>query len=198
MPRRPRMYFPDMCYHIVQRGNNKAACFIRPHDYRTYLDLWQQMSRRYHVRAHAYCLMTNHIHFMASPKDETGISNTLKVVGSCYASYFNKTYQRTGTLWEGRHKASLVDTANYFYACMAYIELNPVRAAMVAHPDSYEWSSYHSNALQQSSCLTPHDEHLIYRLIRTSAHHCMIVGEEAFQRWRLESGQCGTGCGLDW
>ena len=98
MPRRARMYLPDLPYHIVQRGNNREACFIEPENYLYYLELWKEISSRYGVSVHAYCLMTNHIHVLATPLEKTSISNTMKVVGSRYAQYINKKYKRTGTL----------------------------------------------------------------------------------------------------
>ena len=121
MPRRARMYLPGMPYHVVQRGNNREACFIEPENYQFYLQLWQEIANRYDVRVHAYVLMTNHIHFLATPESESGLSNTLKVVGSRYAQYINKNYRRTGTLWEGRHRSSLVQTEQYLLTCMRYI-----------------------------------------------------------------------------
>ena len=107
------MYISGLPYHVVQRGNNREACFLEPENYQFYLELWQQMSQRYGVQVHAYCLMTNHIHFLATPEKSCSLSNTLKVVGSRYAYYFNKNYGRSGTLWEGRHKSSLVQTNRY-------------------------------------------------------------------------------------
>lgn len=108
MPRRSRMYIPGYPYHIVQRGNNREACFIEPCNYRFYLELWKEACMRYGVSMHAYCLMTNHVHLLATPTQKTSISNASKLVGSRYAQYINKQYQRTGTLWEGRHRSSLV------------------------------------------------------------------------------------------
>ena len=99
MPRRARMYIAGLPYHIVQRGNNREPCFIEPENYQHYLALWRTVSRRYGVRVHAYCLMTNHIHFLVTPGSKTAISNTLKVVGSRYAQHINQAYRRTGTLW---------------------------------------------------------------------------------------------------
>ena len=104
------------------------------------------MLRRYEVQLHAYVLMTNHVHFLMTPLVEDGISRVMKVVGSRYAYYMNKTYRRPGTVWEGRHKASAVQVQDYLLKCYRYIELNPVAANMVARPEEYQWSSYGSNA----------------------------------------------------
>ena len=110
-----------------------------------YLSLWEGCSRRYGVVVHGYCLMTNQFHFIATPKSETSLSTTLKVVGSRYAFYINKTYGRTGILWEGSNRSSLIDTGSYLLSCYRYVELNSVRAGMDVRPDEYKWSSYGVN-----------------------------------------------------
>ena len=109
MPRRARRYIPRLPYHIVQRGNNREAVFVEPENYQFYLSLWKDCMKRYGVDVHAYCLMTNHIHFLVTPESDDSISRLMSVVGSRYAYYFNKTYKRSGTIWEGRHKSSLID-----------------------------------------------------------------------------------------
>ncbi len=101
MPRRARNYIAGYPYHIVQRGNNREACFLEPENYQYYLELWKRLSTKYGVEVHAYCLMTNHVHFLVTPKEKESISNTFKVVGSRYAQYINKCYDHTGTMWEG-------------------------------------------------------------------------------------------------
>ena len=205
MPRRARMYLPQYPYHIVQRGNNREACFIEPENYQFYLELWKEVASRYGVSVHAYCLMTNHIHVLATPEDKSSISNTMKVVGSRYAQYINKKYKRTGTLWEGRHRSSLVQTERYFLTCCRYIELNPVTANMVKRPEEYRWTSYHTNAWGDESWLKLHEEykrlgktkeqrcqnyralfenHLDdsdFSLIRKAAHYCQPVGDDRFK-----------------
>jgi putative transposase len=150
-----------MPYHICQRGNNRLPCFNEPADHHYYLNLWERTSERYGVPVHAYCLMTNHVHILCSCASEHSISRTMQVVGSTYGSYVNKKYERTGTLWEGRHRASLIQTTRYLLNCYRYIEQNPVRACMVKSPSEYPWSSYGDNALgASSSWLTPHEEYL--------------------------------------
>jgi putative transposase len=205
MPRRARCYLPGFPYHIVQRGNNREACFIEPENYETYLELWKEAVRRYGVKVHAYCLMTNHIHFLATPETETGLSNTSRVVGSRYAQYINKRYRRTGTLWEGRHRSSLIQQDEYLLACYRYIELNPVRAGMVSRPEEYPWSSYGANAWGDKSWVIPHDvfqaladepgiRREMYRglfatklreeslsLFRKATHYCQPVGDDRFR-----------------
>ena len=160
MPRRSRMYLPGYPYHIVQRGNNREASFVEPDNYQFYLELWRECAGRYGVAIHAYCLMTNHVHFLVTPERPDSISFATKVVGSRYAQYFNKAYHRTGTLWEGRHKSSLVQSDRYFLTCSRYIELKPVAANMVNKPDQYKWSSYLNNAWGREGIIVPHKEYL--------------------------------------
>ena len=108
MPRRARTYLPGFPHHIVQRGNNREACFVATEDYQFYVALWGECANRFDVSIHAWCLMTNHIHFLVTPERADSVSLAMKVIGSRYAQYFNKAYKRTGTLWEGRHKSSLI------------------------------------------------------------------------------------------
>ncbi len=157
MPRKPRMYLPGVPCHVVQRGNNRDACFFAEEDYRFYLECLGSAARRYRVAVHAYVLMTNHVHILMSPEEEAGVSRVVQSVGRRYVQYVNRTYRRSGTLWEGRHKSSLVQVETYFLSCQRYIELNPVRAGMVRHPGDYRWSSYHHNALgHHDSLIRPH------------------------------------------
>jgi len=201
------MYFAGMPYHVVQRGNNREACFVEPENYQFYLELWKTLSKRYAVAVHAYCLMTNHVHFLVTPGDEAALSNTMKVVGSRYAQYMNLRYKRTGTLWEGRHRSSLVQSDKYLLTCSRYIELNPVRAGMVEErPEEYRWSSFGFNAWGDPGWLAPHEEYLrlghtplqrcaAYRelfrhhisgvdlhLFRRAAHYCQPIGDDRFRR----------------
>jgi putative transposase len=204
MPRRKRNYLARLPYHIVQRGNNRQPCFYHPQDYALYLDLWREKSRWYGVDVHAVCLMTNHIHFIVTGHESDAISNTMKVVGSRYAQSMNRRYQRTGTLWEGRHRPSLIDSARYLLTCYRYVELNPVRANMVSQPGDYAWSSYDFNANEGAGWLQPHDVYLAlgsdrrsranaYRAlfasplseedietVRQASHYCQPVGDDAF------------------
>jgi putative transposase len=131
MPRKARIYVAGVPCHVIQRGNNRSACFYADEDYLFYLDVLADACRRHKVALHAYVLMTNHAHFLMSPQDETGIPLVMQSLGRRYVQYINKTYRRSGTLWEGRYKASLVDVENYLLACYRYIEMNPVSAAMV-------------------------------------------------------------------
>ena len=146
MPRKPRMYLPGIPAHVVQRGNNRSACFFAENDYRFYLQCLYEAQQKYRVAVHAYVLMTNHVHLLMTPADTDGISRLMQSIGRRYVQYINYTYRRSGTLWESRHKASLVQAEDYLLTCYRYIEMNPVRAQMVAHPGDYPWSSYSCHA----------------------------------------------------
>ena len=154
------MYLPGYAYHIVQRGNNRAACFFEEENYRVYLRYLAEVLPRYGYSLHAYCLMPNHVHLLISPDHKESISNLMKVVCSRYGQYINKKYERTGSLWEGRHKASAVDSDSYLLKCYRYIELNPVAARIVDSPKQYAWTSYHRNAWGESDPLvTMHESY---------------------------------------
>jgi putative transposase len=160
------MYLPGIPCHIVQRGNNREATFFSEQDYCFYLNCLLDATQRYKLDVHAYVLMTNHVHILATPDYKESISLTMQSVGRRYVQYVNKTYFRTGTLWESRHKTSLVDAERYLFAVGRYIEMNPGAANMVRHPAEYRWSSYRFNALGQSDPLiVPHQ---IYQLLGTT------------------------------
>lgn len=146
MPRKPRMYLPGVPCHIIQRGNNRDATFFAEQDYQFYLECLRDAKDKYNVDVHAYVLMTNHVHLLMTPSTKESISLVMQSVGRRYVQYVNLEYRRTGTLWESRHKASIVDAEHYLLACSRYIELNPVNANMVKHPADYKWSSYKRNA----------------------------------------------------
>ena len=150
MPRKPRHYVGGMPCHIVQRGNNRSVCFFSDEDYYAYLEYLHDACQRYAVSLHAYVLMTNHTHLLMTPECKDGISLVMQSLGRRYVQYINHQYRRSGTLWEGRHKSSLVQADSYLLACYRYIELNPVRADMVVHPGDYRWSSYQANAMGES------------------------------------------------
>ncbi|MBS9404072.1 transposase [Halomonas sp. TRM85114] len=158
MPRPPRLLLPETPLHLIQRGNNRGACFVYRSDALKYLELLDEARRECSVDIHAYVLMTNHVHLLATPREQPeGISMMMKALGQRYAQYFNRRHQRTGGLFEGRYRASLVAEERYLFACYRYIELNPVRAGMVEAPGDYPWSSYHANAHGSATPLvTPH------------------------------------------
>jgi putative transposase len=157
MARLPRLNLAGIPQHVVQRGNNRQVSFFAEQDYAVYLDKLKDYAKKYQVNVHAFVLMTNHVHLLMSPETDKGVSQLMQSLGRYYVMYINKTYQRTGTLWEGRYKSTLVDSDNYFLLVSRYIELNPVRANMVEHPAEYPWSSYHGNALNKDvELLSPH------------------------------------------
>lgn len=161
MARLSRYFVPDQPQHLIQRGNNREPIFAQDNDYQFYKECLLDATRQHGLVVHAYVLMTNHVHLLATPANEHGIPKTLQSVGRRYVRYFNYRYRRTGTLWEGRYKATLIDTESYLLKCMRYIELNPVRAGMVEHPSEYQWSSYRKNALGQEDVLA--QPHFIYQ-----------------------------------
>jgi len=161
MPRKQRFFLAGLPAHIVQRGHNRAPVFFADQDRRHYLAWLGEALERWECALHAYVLMTNHVHLLLTPTHAEGISRIMQYMGRRYVPYVNRTYGRSGTLWEGRFKSSLIQTDTYLLACHRYIELNPVRAGIAATPQDYPWSSYHSNALgQDDPLLTPHDSYL--------------------------------------
>lgn len=161
MPRRARLAIAGIPWHIIQRGNNRAACFYTDDDYRFYLHQLKLLSVKFHCQVHAYVLMTNHVHLLMTPEFKNSASLLMKNLGQRYVQYFNRSYKRTGTLWEGRFKSCLTQSEDYVLACYRYIELNPVRAAMVERPFDYPWSSYRYNASgEHSALITPHHQYL--------------------------------------
>ena len=161
MPRKPRMYLPGVPCHIIQRGNNRDATFYAEQDYQFYLECLKDAAVRYKVSIHAYVLMTNHVHILATPGNSESVSFLMQSIGRRYVQYVNKEYRRSGTLWEGRHKACLVHAEDYLLTCSRYIELNPVVAAMVGHPAEYRWSSFLCNAVgKPDPLICAHDLYL--------------------------------------
>ncbi len=161
MPRKRRFFLPGVPVHVVQRGNNRQAVFFDDNDYRAYLDWLGRAAGEHRCSIHAYVLMTNHVHLLMTPADGQAISATLQALGRRFVPCINHSYRRTGTLWEGRFKASPVQQEGYLLACYRYIELNPVRAQMVDKPDDYPWSSYRVNALgEHNPLLSPHPLYL--------------------------------------
>lgn len=161
MARLPRFVIPGQPQHVIQRGNNRNVIFASDEDYHFYLAKLRDACNKLDCELHAYVLMTNHVHLLITPHSENGISKVMQSLGRYYVQYFNHQYQRTGTLWEGRYKATVLDSEQYLLICSRYIELNPVRAGMVKDPVDYPWTSYHCNALGNSDPLiTPHPIYL--------------------------------------
>jgi len=168
MPRRARVTMGGVPHHVSQRGHNRQATFFADEDYQAYLHSLREGALRYACEIHAYVLMTNHVHLLVTPENEDGLAKLMRYLGSRYVQYVNFVYRRSGTLWEGRFKSSMVDAESYLLRCYRYIELNPVRANMVERPEDYRWSSYGAHALGNRDALIQ-DHHLYTALGRTGA-----------------------------
>jgi len=161
MPRSPRIDVPGLPQHLIARGNNRSALFFHPRDRLTFLGYLADACADSGCDVHAFVLMTNHVHLLATGNAKGSISSMMQDIGRRYAQYVNSAYERTGTLYEGRFKSSLVETSGYFLACMRYIELNPVRAGLVRTPGEHPWSSFGQNASGEPTGLVkPHSEYL--------------------------------------
>ncbi len=161
MPRKPRANPIGIPQHLIQRGNNRQACFTSEQDFIAYAGWLKDYAKKFRVEIHAWVFMTNHVHLLCTPQETNAISQMMQSIGRQYVRYFNYTYKRSGTLWEGRYKSCLVQTEDYLIQLYRYIELNPVRANMVDDPCEYQWSSYQVNALGKVSALcTPHPTYL--------------------------------------
>ncbi|MHC4071530.1 MAG: transposase [Planctomycetota bacterium] len=167
MARLPRYFAKNQPQHVIPRGNNREPIFASKEDYRFYLECLHGAAERRRLAIHAYVLMTNHVHLLDTPVSEDSLPKTLQSVGRRYVQYFNYTHERTGTLWEGRYRATLIDTERYLLTCMRYIELNPVRARRVRHPRDYRHSSYRAYAYGEADPLV-HD-HELYKQLGRSA-----------------------------
>lgn len=146
MARLPRICLPGLPLHVIQRGNNRQRCFTAAQDMAVYAAWLDEYARKYQVAIHAWVLMTNHVHLLVTPHSGDGVSKMMQSLGRRYVRYFNQTYRRTGTLWEGRFRSCVVDSDGYLLVCQRYIEMNPVRAGLVGRPQDHLWSSYRANA----------------------------------------------------
>ena len=206
MPRLPRFTTPGYPQHVIQRGNNRSTLFTHTSDYIAFRESMLSALQRYTCELHAYVFMTNHVHLLMSQVRSGSIARVMQSVGGKYARYFNDRYGRTGTLWEGRYRATIVSSDEYLFTCCRYIEENPVRAGMVRDPASYRWSSYAANALGTNDPLVvPHNRYvalgetsvsrqLAYRAlfreaigpstmvtIRDATNHAWALGGERFR-----------------
>jgi len=161
MPRRPRIHLDGVPLHIVQRGHDREPCFFAEEDYHSYRHWLGEALAGTGCQLHAYALMSNHVHLLVTPRKAEAVPGLIISLGRRYVQYINTTYRRTGTLWDSRYKASLIQAKTYLLTCMRYIELNPVRAAMVDDPAHYRWTSYRANARGRADpLLTPHPLYL--------------------------------------
>jgi putative transposase len=216
MPRKKRFYQPGVPVHVFQRGHNRKPVFFDDQDYLTYLRFLKVSADALGCVVHAYVLMTNHVHLLVTPTATNDISLLFQGIGRHFVPYINKTYQRKGSLWEGRHKGHVLESESYFLACMRYIEMNPVRAGMVEQPGQYRWSSYAANAQGiDNAIIRPHELYLALgktpvacqaayqglfttvfnpdelELIRASLHSGTPLGNERFKT-EIESVVGGT------
>jgi putative transposase len=204
MARLPRLVVPDQPHHIIQRGNDRRVIFRDDDDHRIFLAWLADAARQFKVAIHAYVLMPNHLHLLASPADKDGLSRMMQWVGRHYVPYFNRKYERVGTLYQGRFKATVIDSERYLMTCCRYIELNPVRAALVADPADFPWSSYHHHAGIQANPLvsdhalywslgnTPFEREIAYReLVRQglSSDEVTALTDSTLKGWALGSQQ---------
>ena len=172
MPRKPRFFLPHVPVHMIVRGHSRGAIYIEEPDCPAYLSWLQEGAELHECRIHAYVLMTNHVHLLLSASNPASLSKLPQYVGRRYVPYFNRKYGRSGALWEGRFKANIIESERYLLTCYRYIEMNPVRAGMVAAPGDYRWSSYEANACgRESALVSPHPLYL-------------ALGDEAGQRAR--------------
>ena len=208
MARRPRLELAGVPLHVIQRGNNRVLCFIGDGDRHMYLKFLGDAATRHRCAIHAYVLMPNHVHLLVTPTEPGAVGAMMQDLGRRYVRIFNDIHQRTGTLWEGRYKAAMVDTERYFLICQRYIELNPVRAGLVDHPASFRWSTFRHYALGAKNLLVTAHE-LVLRLaidetgrreaytalfdeplsaealdkIRACTNKGWAIGSEEFVRW---------------
>jgi putative transposase len=166
VPRRPRIFIDGMSQHVYQRGHNKVSIFASDCDYRRFLALARASMVDSGVDVHAFTLMKNHYHFVATPQTPSSLPDAMQHLLSEYTKYFNRRYGRSGTLWNGRYRSKTIDNERYWLNCVRYVEANPVEAKIVETPETYQWTSYRVHAAGEvSDWLVPH--HLYLRLGKT-------------------------------
>ncbi len=179
MPRPPRFNLVDVPQHVIQRGNNRQGTFFKDSDFQHYLECLKAAADKYSCAVHAYVLMSNHVHLLMTPRAPNAVSKVMQSLGRRYVRYVNDTYRRTGTLWEGRHGAGLVDSERYLLACYRYIEMNPVRARLVKDAADYPWSSHRHHARGEYSGLIV--DHPVYEALGASAGERRAAYRELFR-----------------
>ena len=181
MARHQRIAPQGVSQHVIQRGNNRSPCFYDEKDFIAYTGWLKQYSSKFEVDIHAWVLMTNHVHLLCTPRlDNQGISKMMQSLGRVYVRFFNHKYQRTGTLWEGRFRSSLVNSEAYLLRLQQYIELNPVRANMVQSPARYKWSSFAMNGLGQNSSL--YTAHPVYLSLGKTKDSRLLAYQSLFKQ----------------
>ena len=180
---RRRLFVPGLSHHIYHRGNNRCDVFRDEQDRRTFLDTLRAVSVHHEVSVHGYALLTTHYHAQVTAFDEESLPRMMQSLGRRYVRYFNDRHRRTGTLWESRYQASLLDSERAWFRCLRYVELNPVRAGIVSRPDAWQWSSYRANAIGlDDPLLTQHS--LLRGLAGAPAERC--------SRWAQYCGEPGS------
>lgn len=202
MARLPRLVVPHQPHHIIQRGIDRQPVFRDVDDYKIFLQWLREAAKQFKVAIHAYVLMPDHLHLLATPGDEVGLARTMQWIGRHYVPYFNAKYGRAGTLWQGRYKAAVIDSDQYFLICSKHIELNPVRSGLVADPAEYPWSSFlHHVGGQPDSVITDHslywalgntpfDREAAYRALMEQglvADEAAALNEATLKGWPLGS-----------
>lgn len=186
MPRRSRIIVPDIPLHIIQRGNNHQPCFFADEDYLLYLDWLEEYAKSEGCSIHSYVLMTNHVHILLTPETSKSAGTLMKRLGQRYVQHINRTYKRSGTLWEGRYRSCIVQQQEYLFSCQKYIEMNPVRSGIVQHPGEYRWSSYLINCQGNASgLLKPHP---LYQSLGLTNTDYQIAYQQMYQS-ELETGE---------
>jgi putative transposase len=208
MARLPRLVVPGLPHHVIQRGNDRQSIFRDESDRHRYLEILQDVIRTHRLAIHAYVLMDNHVHILASPATAEGLSRTMQSLGRRYVGWFNARHGRSGTLWEGRFRCAVIETERYLLACMRYIELNPVRAGMVVRAGDYPWSSAGFHLGQRQSQLvtdhplfwalgnTPFEREVAWRSLLDQGlpdQEVRKISESAFKGWA-----CGSDEFLAW
>jgi putative transposase len=178
MPRRPRSDLAGFPLHLIQRGNNRSACFFTDADRAEYVLWLGRYASRFAVAIHAWVLMGNHVHLLVTPPSPAHASHLMQALGRRYVRYVNESHDRSGTLWEGRFRACAVHSEDYLLVCMRYIELNPVRAGIARSAAEYPWSSYRGNALGRADPLLT--EHPLYTGLGASPAERLIAYRQLF------------------
>ncbi len=208
MARLPRLVVPFQPHHIIQRGHDKQLIFRDGADHLAFIDWLKDAAKRFKVAIHAYVLMPDHVHLLATPAEVEGLARMMQWVGRYYVPYFNQKYQRGGTLWQGRYKATVLDAERYLLLCSHYIESNPVRIGLVGAPSDYPWSSYlHHVGAKPDSLITDHhcywalgntpfDREIAYKLLSeqgVSAAEVELITHVTLKGWALGEEEFKTG-----
>lgn len=175
MPRKPRIYAPDVSVHVIHRGINRGPIFFDDTDREVFLTLLRAASEHHVLSVHGFSLMDTHYHLIATPSNERCLPRAMKELGGRYVYYFNRRYERIGTLWNGRYRGLLIDDERYWFTCLRYIDFNPVKAGIVRDPEAYRWSSYRSHA--RGDPYTWLVEHHLYRALGP----CPATRQEAYR-----------------